>query len=232
MSPAQDNTAGHIRGNWLAVIMLAIGSFSIINTEFLPIGLLSDIAQFYNITTGQAGLIVTVPGVTAAFAAPLLMMFSGRFDRKIILVSMIFLVVLSNLTIYTSDSFILSLVSRFFLGIAIGGFWSFSIPFGVSLVPQDKRSKATAIVTAGIAAGTVAGVPLGTFLGVTFGWKNAFLANGIFTLIIFLLQLMVLPGKKAETTINAKIMWNVLIQKAVSQRIICAILFGSAHFTA
>lgn len=218
--------------NWFAVVILAIGSFTLINTEFLPIGLLSEIASYFSISTGQAGLVITVPGIAAAISAPSLMMLAGKWDRRFIMISMIMLVMLSNFMIYIADNYALALFSRILLGVAIGGYWSFSIPFAVSIVSGPHKSRATAIVAAGISVGTVAGVPLGTFLGVTFGWKNAFLMNGILTALVFGLQLRFIPTAKGGQTIGLNTILKVLTTSAITQRLCAAILYGAAHFTA
>lgn len=41
-----------------------------VTTEFLPIGLLTNIAPSLGVSTGTAGLMVTMPGIVAAVAAP------------------------------------------------------------------------------------------------------------------------------------------------------------------
>lgn len=215
---------------WMAVIMLSVGSFIFINTEFLPIGLLSDIAGYYSISTGQAGLMITVPGIAAAIAAPVLTRYCGALNRRYILLSMTMLLVVSNLTLAFSNSFELSLFCRMLLGIGVGGFWSFAVPFGVSIVQDEHKSRATTIITAGVAAGTVAGVPIGTFLGAQFGWQNAFLVNGILSIIVLVLQFFFLPSLKSISTLSFIEMGRIILEKSVSKRLLSTMLFASAHF--
>ncbi|MER6685697.1 hypothetical protein [Streptomyces olivaceoviridis] len=43
-------------------------------SEFLPVGLLPAIGDSLHVNTGTAGLLVVVPGLAAAVAAPLLTM--------------------------------------------------------------------------------------------------------------------------------------------------------------
>ena len=58
------------RSAWLAVASIAVGTFAMVSTEFMPIGLLTDIARGLNVSDGTAGLMITMPGVLAAFAGP------------------------------------------------------------------------------------------------------------------------------------------------------------------
>ena len=48
------------------------GGEVVVAAEQLPIGLLSQLASSLDVSEGKAGLMITVPGVVAAFAAPLL----------------------------------------------------------------------------------------------------------------------------------------------------------------
>ncbi len=61
------------------------GIFLLVTAEQLPIGLLSQVAASLGVTPGLAGLMVTVPGVVAAFSAPLLPVAVGRLDRRVML---------------------------------------------------------------------------------------------------------------------------------------------------
>jgi predicted MFS family arabinose efflux permease len=65
--------------------------------EFLPVGLLTPIAKDLNISAGQAGWTVMLPGLIAALAAPLLMLFS----RNLILGGV--LALLAGLSIFISQ---------------------------------------------------------------------------------------------------------------------------------
>jgi predicted MFS family arabinose efflux permease len=50
---------------------LAVAAFALVTNEFLPVGLLPDISRDIGSTNGRTGLMVTLPGVLAALAAPL-----------------------------------------------------------------------------------------------------------------------------------------------------------------
>jgi predicted MFS family arabinose efflux permease len=67
---------------WLAVLSVALGIFSIVTTEILPIGLLTSIGSTFHISEGTAGLMMTMPGFLAAIAAPVVTVATGRFDRR------------------------------------------------------------------------------------------------------------------------------------------------------
>ena len=89
------------RSTWLAVGSLSVGSFAMVSTEFMPIGLLTDIASTLNVSNGTAGLMITMPGILAAFAGPGLIVASGRLDRRTLLIGLTVALIASNPVSYT-----------------------------------------------------------------------------------------------------------------------------------
>ncbi|WP_336207277.1 hypothetical protein [Nonomuraea sp. LPB2021202275-12-8] len=71
--------------SWLAVVSLMAGIFSIVTAEILPIGLLTSIGSSFAISDGAAGLMMTVPGLLAAIAAPTVTVATRRLDRRTML---------------------------------------------------------------------------------------------------------------------------------------------------
>ncbi|MDA1361608.1 hypothetical protein O1R50_18415 [Glycomyces luteolus] len=81
---------------WLAVVSVTTGIFAIVTTEILPIGLLTSIGAGFAITDGMAGLMMTMPGLLAAVAAPLVTVTTARFDRRAMLCALILLLAAAN----------------------------------------------------------------------------------------------------------------------------------------
>lgn len=79
------STMKSFRNAWIAVIAVSLATFSVVTTEMLPVGLLTPIAGTLNITTGSAGLMISLPALLAALFAPLVVIASGGIDRRWIL---------------------------------------------------------------------------------------------------------------------------------------------------
>ncbi len=74
------------RDAWPAVVAIALGSFALVFSELIPVGLLADISGHLRVSVGTGGLMVVVPAVAAAAAAPLLTLCSGGLERRRVLV--------------------------------------------------------------------------------------------------------------------------------------------------
>ncbi len=179
--------------SWLAVLSVSLGAFVFVTSEFLPIGLLTQISAGLHVSDGIAGLMVTIPGLVATFAAPIMTIGAGRVDRRILMLGLTGLLVASNLTSALASNFAVMLAGRVMFGISVGGFWTIAVTLGSRLVPKPMMTRATTIIAAGISIATVLGVPAGTLIAGFAGWRAAFAAIGGLALLSGLAQLFVLP---------------------------------------
>ena len=221
------------QGSWLAILAVSIAAFALVTSEFLPIGVLNSVASDLNISTGTAGLIITLPGVMAAFAAPLLPVAMKQLDRRYVLILLTFIMVIANTITAFSDNFPLLLLSRLVLGISIGGFWATAIALSGKLAPKSLPiAKATAVVMAGVTLATVLGVPIGTWLSEFYGWRSAFAITAVIGFIVLVLQVVFLPPLRPDAAIHLRDLPALLrIPKARSGMLI-VLLIGLAHFCA
>ncbi|PTQ13381.1 MFS transporter [Sphingomonas oleivorans] len=184
--------------SWAAVASVGVGAFALVTTEFLPVGLLPQIARDVGISEGQAGLMVTVPGMLAAIAAPLTIAFAGRFDRRHVLWFLLGLLVLSNILVATATSFAALLLGRVLLGIGVGGFWTIGGSLGPRLRPGPQGARATSLIYSGVSLGTVAGVPAGALVGNLLGWRLAFAGSAAMALLVVVALMLLLPVIRPE----------------------------------
>ncbi|MCW1936388.1 MFS transporter [Pseudomonas sp. MDMC_285] len=145
---------------WWAVISLALGAFGLVTAEFLPISLLTPMAADLGVSNGAVGQAITATAVVAAFAGPLVVLFSGRLDRqKIVWGLMAMLVFSCILSAYASNITVL-LIARGLLGFALGSFWAMMAALALRLVPPDKVPRAISIIMMGISLATIFAAPL------------------------------------------------------------------------
>lgn len=217
---------------WLAVASLAVSTFASVTTEFLPVGLLTNIAAGLGVSEGTAGLMVTMPAVMAAIMGPLLIVLSGRLDRRTVVLVLSALLVISNALAAIAPNFATMLVARVMLGIVVGGFWTFAPSIVARLVPEAMQPRAMSYVLAGISLATVAGVPAGALLGDLAGWRSAFVVSGVLAAVVLAMQLRLLPRMPAQRAIPARDLLVPLARPAARSVLLVTLLMVTGHFLA
>ncbi|MDR7282951.1 putative MFS family arabinose efflux permease [Pseudomonas corrugata] len=231
---SQSNPAGvpaSTPASWGAVAAIGIGAFALVTAEFLPVGLLPQIAKDLSVSEGQAGLMVTIPGVFAACAALLTIGLAGRFDRRHVLWFLLSLLVVSNLLVASAASFDALLLGRVLLGVAVGGFWTIGGALGPRLRPE-AAGKATAIIFSGVSLGTVAGVPAGALLGNLLGWRMAFGASAAVALLVVGALIWLLPVLRPARSTGLSQIPAVLKLRKVQVGLAAVVLIFIGQFAA
>lgn len=218
---------------WLAILSVSIGAFALVTSEFLPVGVLNEVSADLGISTGHAGLMITLPGIIAAFAAPLIPVGIGMLDRRKLLVFLTFMMIIANSIVAFADSFSMVLFGRLLLGIGIGGFWATAIALSARLAPPGVNvAKSTSIIMAGVTLATVLGVPLGTWLSNHFGWRTTFAITAILGIFVLIIQMTMLPSLKPQQTTKLKDLPALFLNRKARIGLIAVLFVGLAHFAA
>jgi predicted MFS family arabinose efflux permease len=159
----------------LAILILALSAFAINTTEFGIIGILPMIAKDLQIGIDQAGGLVSLFALTVAIAGPPLTLLTQRMDRKRLFIAILGIFTIANLIAAWAPNFGWLTIGRVIPAIGLPVFWAVATVTAAQLVTEKQRSRAVAMVFAGLSAATVLGVPLGAFLAEAFGWRFSFL---------------------------------------------------------
>ncbi|WP_437115068.1 MFS transporter [Streptomyces flaveolus] len=224
-SPPRSTVTG-----WLAVVAVMLGTFSIVTTEILPIGLLTKIGAGFTISDGMAGLMMTMPGFLAAIAAPVVTVVTARIDRRLMLCVFMVLLAAANFLAAAAPDYWLVLVSRVIVGIVIGGFWSIGASLAERLVPAASVGRATAVIFSAVPLGSVLGVPAGTLIGDLAGWRTAFIAMGGFTVAVLIMLLIVTSPLPPHQTTRLRVLRGMLNSVSTRCALLLTVLVVLAHF--
>jgi MFS transporter, DHA1 family, inner membrane transport protein len=186
------------KGGTPALLALAISAFGIGTTEFVPVGLLSSIADDLSISITLAGLLISGYAIGVAIGAPVLTALTSRMSRKSLLMSLMLLFIVGNSVAAMSTSFGLLLVARFITAFSHGIFFSIGSTIAADLVPAHKRASAIAFMFTGLTVATVTGVPLGTFIGQAFGWRATFWGVALLGVVGIIASSILLPKNLKE----------------------------------
>ena len=220
------------RSAWTAVIAVSLATFSVVTTEMLPVGLLTTIAGTLSITTGSAGLMISLPALLAALFAPLAVIASGGIDRRWILCGLLSLLTMANLASALATNLILMLAARILVGFCMGGIWAIAGGLASRLVPENAVGQATSIIFGGVAAASVLGVPFGTFIGDLIGWRWAFGIMAIFSLLVLLFHLAVIPALPVKRSANISQFITQLGIRKIQAGLFLTLFLVTSHFAA
>src|ERR1700733_7472175 len=186
----------------LAVFSVALGTFTLVTNESLPVALLPGIRTSLGVSQGAAATMVTVPAVVAAIASPALALARGRLARRIVLLVMAGLFILSDALSAAAPNFATMLLARFLLGAGIGGFWAIGASIGGGLVSEPRAAWARSVIFSGITLAIVLGVPVASFVGGWLGWRIAFAATAGLALVALILMALLLPKIGVEQPVT------------------------------
>ncbi|MEX3099843.1 MFS transporter [Streptomyces sp. ST1020] len=217
---------------WPGVFALAAATFSVVTTEMLPVGLLTSLGDSLGVSTGTAGLAVTLPGLVAAVAAPLLPVVARRADRRHVLTALLLLLAAADLLSALAPDLAVLLAARALVGVCIGGVWAVAAGLPARLIPERYAGRATALVFSGIAVASVIGVPAGTFLGSLAGWRWSFAALAVLAVAVAAALHITLPLLPAEAPVRLTVFPELLRDARLRRGLTAVALLVTGHFAA
>ncbi|NDJ56493.1 MFS transporter [Enterobacteriaceae bacterium 4M9] len=204
MSTLTRELVPHRQAYWSGVFAMTLCVFALIASEFMPVSLLTPIAQDLGVTQGLAGQGIAVSGALAVLTSLTISPLTGKRCRKLLLLGMTALMALSGLIIAFAANYLVYLLGRGLIGIAIGGFWSLSAATAILLVPEASVPRALAIFNGGNALAMVIAAPLGSYLGAHIGWRGAFFFLVPIAVVAFIWQYISLPAMPAQTKASSQ----------------------------
>lgn len=184
MSPTSVAAAPTRRLPLFALLSLATAVFITSLTETLPAGLLPAMSGSLGVSESATGQTVTVYALgTVLTAIPLSTITAGWRRKRLLLAAMAGFAVANTVTAVSSE-YSLTMVARFVAGVAAGLAWALLAGYARRLVAPALQGRAIAIAMAGIPVALCLGVPAGTFVGQLTGWRTAFLAMTVLTLVL------------------------------------------------
>jgi MFS transporter, DHA1 family, L-arabinose/isopropyl-beta-D-thiogalactopyranoside export protein len=220
------------RVQYLRVFILGFSAFIFNTTEFVPVGLLSDIAQSFSTSPAQVGWMLTVYAWIVALMSLPMMLLTRKLERKSLLMGLFALFIVSHILSVIAWDFTTLLISRIGIAFAHAVFWSITASIAIRVAPQGKHTFALSVLATGTGLAMVLGVPAGRIIGQLMGWRTTFAFIAVIALIIMLVMYRLLPNLPSLFSGSMSKVPEVLRNRALLGMYLFIFVIFSAHYTA
>jgi len=180
-----------------ALIALFLGAFCVGTTEFVPAGLIPEIATDLNVSIPLAGLLISGYAAGVAVGGPIVSLLTSRFPRKPMILALMGLFVAGHVFAALAPNYPLLMLARIVISLSHGSYFGLMAIITMSLVPPERQGAAIAFTFAGISVANVIGVPLGTFIGGALGWRATFWVVGGLGILAAIAMAVFVPSRAA-----------------------------------
>lgn len=184
LSPARTN---------LCLALLVLLGFSLGCSEFVVIGIESDLATELGISLATAGQLISVFALVYAIATPVLALSTGRFRRYQLLVCYSIVFVLGNLVMALAPNFQVLFISRIILGSVSGALLAVGVTYIPELLSPQQTSFAISVVYGAFSVAMVFVTSIGKFVAGTLDWHVAMYGTLAFAVLICGALVMFMP---------------------------------------
>lgn len=167
----------------VAVYLIGLAIFAQGTSELMLAGLLPELAADLDVSIPHTGLLISAFAVGMLVGAPVLAVLTLRAPRRTALLTFLAVFALTHVAGALTPGYTVLLVTRVVGAFVYAGFWAVAAVTVVGLVPVTARARAMSVVTGGLTVATIVGLPAGTLVGQHLGWRAAFWAVAVMSVL-------------------------------------------------
>ena len=215
---------------WFPLVGLTLSTFIFNTSEFIPIGLLTDIASDFNMTEAGAGMLISVYAWVVMLLSLPLMILASKVEPRKLLLGLVAAFSAFQVMSFSSVNYAMLMASRIGVACTHAIFWSIISPIAVKIAPEEHRALALSMVVTGSSIAMILGMPIGRMIGLHIGWRMTFLSIGIFSFATFLYLLATLPSIAPSGKFSVRDLPEMLHNKALVGLYLFVLLFSGAYY--
>ncbi|MDI9237758.1 MFS transporter [Lysobacter sp. LF1] len=177
----------------LILFALAMGGFAIGTSEFVVMGLITEIARGLGVTEPQVGHVISAYALGVVVGAPVLAILGAKLSRRSLLLALMGFYALGNLASALAPGYHSLMLARFVAGLPHGAYFGIAALVAARISPPEQRGAAVGRVMLGLSISLLVGNPLATWLGQSVGWRWAFAVVSVIALATVAMTMRVLP---------------------------------------
>ena len=216
---------------WLPLIGLTVSVFIFNMSEFMPVGLLTSIADDFGTSESQIGLIISFYAWAVAICSLPLMLLLRKVDYRPMLLMAVLTFTVFQFLSGISTSYWMLMASRIGVALAHSVFWSIAAPLAVSVVEFRYHRFALSVMAVGTSVAMILGLPLGRVIGLAMGWRMSFFAIAAVSVLTLILLTAVFPQVRNPGTFTVKRMPDIYRNRVLVGVYVMIVVFVTGHFT-
>lgn len=213
-----------------SLLILASGNFALATGAFVVPGLLAQLSADLGVSLAAGGALMTSYAIAYAIASPLLVAATGRWSRRRVLLVGLALVTAGNLAMAAAPGLPAAVAAR--IVSAVGGalFTPIAAAIAVATSLPERRTRALALVFAGMILAQVLGIPIGNQASFTLGWRMVFVGVAVVALLAAVAVAASVPRDLDLPPATLPQLGRLLLEPPVAVAILVTILFFAGNF--
>lgn len=216
---------------WLPLIGLTCSAFILNTSEFMPIGLLVDIAGSFSISEATCGLMITAYAWAVMLLSLPLMIAASRVEFKRLLLGVLAVFAVGQLLSAIAPTFIILTLARIVVASAHAVFWSIASVMATRLVDARHGSLAIGMIATGSSIAQIFGLPLGRAIGLALGWRMTFGVVCAVSVAIAVYLALTLPRMTAGAPFALSRLPELLSSRLLVAIYVATMLFATGYYT-
>lgn len=181
------------RQHKLLTLNLFLLTFVLGTSEFVMVGLLTEVASDMKIAISIAGSLVSAFALSFAIGTPIFTALFSRFSKRPLILALIGVFIIGNMITAISGSYGLLLFSRVITAVVTGVLIALAMAVASEALPPEKRGPVISIIFTGFTVASVLGVPLGTFIGQWGGWHMSYWFTTLLGIVSLIASFATIP---------------------------------------